>query len=297
MADTQLIVSNPPHGDVDTATVAPLLDCSTAEARIKVNFPAPEIWAVEAEKSTAGEATKRLLDAGARVAWIPGSVLAAAPRASIGSAIAIENDQVVITTRTGELIVNSGDQVVVVVGEPVQQDSRPSSETASILTQKVRGRGAVRNMPLATGVATGVAGVAGYKAVSKLDKIAEEARDAAETRLSDKRTATPTELFLDIYAFSKDGWQSARIAPSLTDFSGLGDRKQPTAKANIGAIVDVLKAHFGARVDERLMKVSYKTSIVSGMAVNQVLGAISEDIASLSMLEIGSQLAFLTSKG
>lgn len=254
MADSQLIVSNPPHTEPDPTAVAQHLGFSVAEVRMQLNFPAPEIWIAEVEKDAAAKTATALLEAGANVAWIPGSVLAAAPQAELGLAIAIEGNTVVVTTAAGDLTINAGDRLVAVVGEPVQREG---------------GRG---------------------------EDQATDARDSNEKRFSGMQVVEPTELFLDVYAFGTSGWKAARLSPSHTDFSGLGERKQATARANMGVILEAFRVEFGARVDERLIKVTYKPTIVSGQALNQVLSSISEHLGALPLLDIGSKLAFLTSK-
>ena len=152
-------------------------------------------------------------------------------------------------------------------------------------------------MPFVSNVAAGIAGVAGYKAIDKLDKMAAEAKDDAGKRLGDMQSGQSAELYLDVYVLAGDSWKAIRLAPFLTDFNGLGELKGPTARANITAILQVLKEKCGARGDERLKKVTYKPSIVSGIALKEVLGAISESLAALPLLEVGAKLAFLTSKG
>ncbi len=296
MADYQLIVSNPPHTAPDPTAVAPHLGLSAAEVRMQLNFPAPEIWIAEAEKDAAAKTATALLGAGANVAWIPGSVLAAAPQADIGLAIAIEGNTVVVTTVAGDLTVNTGDRVVAVVGEPVQREGSPVTEIRPSLPQNEPGRGSGQTVPFASGITTGVGGAAGSNAINKVDNQATDARDSAEKRLSGMQFVEPTELFLDVYALGASGWKAARLSPSHTDFSGLGERKQAMARANMGVVLEALRAEFGARVDERLIKVTYKPTIVSGQALNQVLSSISEHLGALPLLDIGSKLAFLTSK-
>ena len=301
MAEYQLVVSNPPHRSPDPLAVAPHLGSSAAEVRMRLNFPAPEIWLAESDKDAARQATKSLIEAGVNVAWIPGSVVAAIPRRVTGVSATLNAEKVVINTADGDLQIVAGDRVVVVVGEPVAQDSRPVADRRSILTQKVPGRGPVRNLPfvggIATGVAVGVGGVVGYQALNKIDQMAADARDAAGTRIGDMQANVATELFLDIYALGGEGWKPVRLTQSCTDFSGLGEAKQPSGRANLTAIKDAIRERCGARVDERLVKVTYKPAIVSGIALNQVLRAISEQLAAQPLLDIGAGLAFLTSKG
>ncbi len=297
MAELHLIVSNPPHRDPDVAALAPLLQCAAPEARMRVNFPAPDIWLAEAVPDSARQKAQALVEAGVNVAWIPGSVLAAVSGGAMGVATTLREEGLLFTTPGGEVWVAKGDQVVAVVGEPVQQEGRPASDQRSLLTQKVQARGPVRNVPIAGGTASGAVGGAGTNAVGGPDEIAPDARSSAEKRLSEVRSLDAFELFLDVYAMGAEGWKVVRISPSSTDFSGLGAAKQPMARANIGAIVDLLEKDYGARVDQRLMKVIYRPSVVSGLALSQVLRSISERLAGLALLDIGSRLAFLTSKG
>jgi hypothetical protein len=151
-------------------------------------------------------------------------------------------------------------------------------------------------MPFASGIVS-AAGIAGYAAVNKLDKMTQEAKEAATKRISDSRMAEPGTLFLDVYARGGEGWQAARITQSDVDFSGLGAIMQPSARGNINAIIDALSEKLDARIDRRLVKVAYRNTIVSGVALHQVLREISEELASASLTEIGSRLAFLTTKG
>ena len=39
-----LLLSNPPHGEIDVALIAGSFGLTAAEARMRANFPAPEIW-------------------------------------------------------------------------------------------------------------------------------------------------------------------------------------------------------------------------------------------------------------
>lgn len=297
MAELHLIVSNPPHRDPDVAAAAPLLQCAAPEARLKVNFPAPDIWLAEPVPDSARQKAQALLEAGVNVAWIPGSVLAAVPGCAMGVATTLADEGLHFTTSRGDMRVAKGDQVVAVVGEPVQQEGRSPSDQRSLLTQKVQGHGPVRNVQVNGGAASDIAGGAGMNAVDSPVEMGPAARSSAEKRLSEVRSLDAFELFLDVYAMGGEGWKVVRISPSSTDFSGLGAAKQPMARANIGAIVELLEKDYGARVDQRLMKVTYKPAVVSGLALSQVLRSISERLSGLALLDIGSRLAFLTSKG
>jgi len=296
VAECQLIVSNPPHRSPDPNAAAPYFNCTAAEVRMKLNFPAPEVWFAESEEDAAREKATALVRAGIDVAWIPGSVLAQVPPAVTVTAVAFDGHIMNLITAAGPLEVGPGDRMVAVFGEPQRQEARLSSERRSVLTQHVPGVGPVRSMPFASGI-VGAAGIAGYAAANKLDKVGQEARDAAAKRVSDSRVAEPGSQFVDLYTYTADGWKAARITQTDVDFSGLGAVKQPTARANIRAILELLREDFTARVDERLNHVTYRSSVVGGVALHQVLRSISAHLADLPPMDLGSRLAFLTTKG
>jgi hypothetical protein len=296
MTEYHLIVSNPPHRTPDTRAAAPYMKCAVAELKMKLNFPAPEIWLAETDAGDAREVANALHGAGINVAWIPGSVLAQVPPALPATSIALDGENMLATTAAGEVAITQGDPVVTVLGEPPQQDARPTRSSGSVLTQQVPGHGPVRSMPFASGIVS-AAGIAGYGATNRLDKMAQEAKDAATKRISGSRAAEPGQLFLDLYTSGTHGWKATRITQSNVDFSGLGAIMQPSARGNINAVLDTLAERPHAHVDKRLVKVAYRHSIVSGLALNQVLREISEELATQPLLDIGSKLAFLTTKG
>jgi hypothetical protein len=73
-----LVLSHPPHGEVDLKLAAPVLGLSPADVRLKVNYAVPEIWVV-APAASAELAAGRLREAGFRVAVVPGAALGAIP--------------------------------------------------------------------------------------------------------------------------------------------------------------------------------------------------------------------------
>jgi hypothetical protein len=291
MADCHLIVSNPPHRSPDPKAAAPYFNCRAADLRIKLNFPAPEVWFAESEEAAARETATALVRAGISVAWIPGRVLDQVPPAVRTTGVAYDGKAVMLNTVTGVMSLAPGDRIVAVSGEPQRQEARLSSERRSTLSQHVPGQS-----PFGSGI-MGVAGIGGYAAASKLDKIAHEAKDSASKRLSDIAVAEPGAQFLDVYAYTGEGWKAARVTQTDVDFSELGAIKQPTARANVRAILDKLRDDFEALVDERLQHVTYRSAVVGGVALSQVLRGISEQLGDLTHMDLGSRLVFLTIKG
>lgn len=295
MAECHLIVSNPPHRSPDPEAAAPYFNCTSAEVRMKLNFPAPEVWFAESEEEAARETATALMHAGIHVAWIPGSVLALVPHAQWTTAVAAEGHSMILTTADGVMNLELGDRIVAVSGEPPGKASRVSSTRHSVLTQRVMGHDHPRTSA-ASGKASSVA-FTRPAAVTKSGKAVHEEGHSATVHMDESRLAEPVGHFLDVYAYTREGWRAARITQTDVDFSGLGAMKQPTARANIRAILGMLGQELEAHVDERLQHVAYRSSVVGGVALNQVLRSISPHLGDLPPMDLGSRLVFLTAKG
>ena len=74
-----LVVSNPPHNEVNARQAAPCFGLPPAEARMKANYPAPEIWLADTDKSKMEEEAQALREAGLNVAVVAGEELANFP--------------------------------------------------------------------------------------------------------------------------------------------------------------------------------------------------------------------------
>lgn len=79
MPGPTLVVSNPPHGTVDLPTAAPLLQLARPDLRLKQNYPVPEIWLAEDDRSTADAAAAALVAAGLHLVVVPGAALGEIP--------------------------------------------------------------------------------------------------------------------------------------------------------------------------------------------------------------------------
>ena len=79
MAETYLLISNPPHGEIEAQDVAKVFGFTPIEARMRVHFPAPEIWFASDDLGSLKESAGALQRAGARVKIIKGSLLSMIP--------------------------------------------------------------------------------------------------------------------------------------------------------------------------------------------------------------------------
>ncbi|NNG14844.1 MAG: hypothetical protein HKM89_00095 [Gemmatimonadales bacterium] len=78
--DYSLVVSNPPHAEVDAVKAAEVLQLAPAEARIKANYPAPEIWLAASSRDQLDAASKQLGEAGLNTSTLAATDLLGVPK-------------------------------------------------------------------------------------------------------------------------------------------------------------------------------------------------------------------------
>ena len=64
MSTRHLLISNPPHGDVDAAEAAPHFGLAAAEVRMKANYGLPEIWFAGEDEAELGDTAAGLIHFG-----------------------------------------------------------------------------------------------------------------------------------------------------------------------------------------------------------------------------------------
>ncbi len=294
MSERYLIVSNPPHKISDPGSAASALNMTATEARMRYNVPAPEIWFAHDDLALAQHSARALVDAGLGIALVPGSVLSKVPIAVRATELAADQPGLTVTTRSGRVEITGANRVVAVLCEGLADEVRPRLDRQSILTHKIGGQESPSGMIPGR---SGLAGAALHAATGKLEEIGHEARESMEARIGDIEPPPSATLFLDLYVYAATGWQAARVVAQEATFSGLGELKQLTARANILKLIEILRETCdGVMVDERLVKINYRYLTVDGTALHKLLGEISVDLAVLQPLDIASRLAFLTSK-
>ena len=141
MADYYLIVSNPPHRDVqhDHAIIAECLGISQAEAGMRVRFPAPEIWQVDLDHDLAKQKAETMYTAGVNCAVVSGSVLGAVPTPHHVVSFSISPTGFTAKIDSGEIDLPWESHIVAVMSNPLPVDERMQRGTDS---------GAARNVTL-----------------------------------------------------------------------------------------------------------------------------------------------------
>lgn len=77
MTPPTLVLSNPPHGEIDLKRAAPVLGLIPADLRLKATYTLPEIWRADDDAAAADAAAATLRQAGLGVVLVPGAALGA----------------------------------------------------------------------------------------------------------------------------------------------------------------------------------------------------------------------------
>src|SRR3989304_3783746 len=77
-----LLVSNPPHLEVDAQLAAPILGLTAADVRLKSKYGVPEVWLASPDHGSMEQAAQSLRQAGLNVVAVLGGDLAAVPAAT-----------------------------------------------------------------------------------------------------------------------------------------------------------------------------------------------------------------------
>jgi hypothetical protein len=117
MAIPTLVMSNPPHGDVDLDAVAELLGLDAYITRLKVNFGAPEVLSASGAEEAA-EFAASLRSAGLTVSVLDGTVLVGLPWPDPVSSLAFDESGLRATVLEGTIQVPYESEVVAVYCQP-----------------------------------------------------------------------------------------------------------------------------------------------------------------------------------
>jgi hypothetical protein len=121
-----LVVSNPPHGEVDVSTAADLLQLDVFATRLKAVFAAPEIMeATHAEEAALFAAAAR--STGFNVAVVPGSVLADVPWPDPVTTLALDASSLRVTMGNDGVSIPYDAEVVGVYCSPPADRSMSSA--------------------------------------------------------------------------------------------------------------------------------------------------------------------------
>ena len=294
MENPTLVISNPPHQDIDPALAAPCFGLSPAEVRMKANYPVPEVWLVDSEGGNVDPTINILRTAGLNVVSVAGQKLASIPAQTIVKSFAFADEGLTLTLEDSQVDLSYDGALVAVFCQPLPGGGQASGSSVNPLTEGLRQRksGVFMARDSLIGFGGGRSSLAGP---------GEEEGESA---------------FLDIYlpGGSEDSPPThLAIVQDQVDFSGLGDLELPRKNDNMAMFVAEFESKFtGARLDRRLddmrpraRAMVGKRSAISGerkgfsfatAALSQLLESLSPDLKDISQFELASRLAYLTTQ-
>ncbi len=281
-----LVVSDPPHREVDEEAVAAILGLALADARVKIGFPAPEVLSAS-DPDRAAELAESIRGAGLNVAVIDGHELVGVPWPAPVSSFSFGGEGLVARLADAEDEVRYDTPLVGVYCKPPSDfpTGSPARDTAQAA---VRRRSADERVQRPAAFELGADG--------------SEIAEALEWMTN-----------LDLY-FTRGGeLRRISIVQGVADFSGLGDMERPTVADDMAATVAECERRFAhLELDTRLEDVRPRQRFVAGEAdfdmdlrklfsfgtllLRQVLDAISPDLRDVPQYELGSRLAYLMSQ-
>ncbi len=256
-----LLLSNPPHGKIDVALIAGSFGFTTAEARMRVNFPAPEIWFADTDIDALKRTGGALMKGGAQVRIIKGSMLSAIPPADNMTSFTFHPERFAVQLRSDSSFSAAYDARLIIVS------SRPKANPTIAIERPKPQRGVITTDP----------------------------HDDATARV-DRYSGEIDPWFLDLYFIVQSKVRRLRARTGKVDYSGLGTDLKPVAKHNHAQLLNRIKARFTkAAFDERLVDVpAPKPSMISGKGLPLILESIDPALKNLRIEDLQSRLVFLS---
>lgn len=113
-----LVISHPPHGDVDLRRAAAILKLVPADVQLKIHYTAPEIWLAEEDLKKVESAAAILRAAGVRLAVVPGAALAAIPPPRPVAAFRFDPEGLYLEADTGTSVLGYDTPLIAVLFTP-----------------------------------------------------------------------------------------------------------------------------------------------------------------------------------
>ncbi len=284
-----LVVSNPPHNEVNARQAAPCFGLPPAEARMKANYPVPEIWLADTDKNKMEEAAQALREAGLNVVVVASEELANFPPQVKVKSFSFADSHLLVSVEDTDVELPYDAAITAVFCKPREQ---AAEERHSIASSGSVGFG---RRVFMTSTRSSMTGLEGRSSMA-----GSGTGDQAES-----------SAFLDVYAPGDGGLKRISIFQDVVDFSGLGELKLARATDNLAMFVAEFEDRFTqATVDRRMEKArvrnvqlvrkgtpqyghrrgfSYATE-----SLYKLLESVSPELKRLSQFELGSRLAYLT---
>jgi len=288
-----LVVSNPPHGEVDPAQAAPALGLTPAEVRMKANYPVPEIWLAGEEDRRMQEAADTLGESGLVVTLVSGGALRDVPPRSSVTSFAFGEGGLSAQTDDGAVELPYDAAVTAVYCTPrgqVEETRRSGGGISDALRQRTSSIFMTRDSLV------GFGGLGGRSSQTG----------------GGEGVAAAEAAFLDVYTEGADARRLGFVL-GVVDFSGLGELALENPVANLEMLVQEFEEKFQqGTVDRRLLDLQPRQRPMVGeaqaaaperkgysyatQALAKLLESISPDLKAMSQFELSSRLAYITAQ-
>ena len=275
-----LLISDPPHGDVDAAKAAPYFGLAVAEVRMKANYGLPEIWFAEEDEAKLSDTAAALEAAEINTALVAGSELVEIPGQTPAESFVFTDGGLRVGRGDSEWTMAYHTPTIAVVCRPrvdVQEAKSPVKPLASRLASWGQVAATPRRNP---------------------------DEDQAES---------DTSQFLDFYAQSDDGLCRISIVQEITSFPTLAADLPHGLSAMRNLVVECENRFEKAFFDQRLVDMRLRGTawVVTGAgphdpprtgfsfateALGGLLGSLSPHLKDISQADLSSRLAYLTSR-
>ncbi len=277
------LVSDPPHDIVDQHEAARCLGLSAAEAGLKVNFPAPEVWLADKDRGKLGKAARSLDEIGLRSVILEGKALLDVPPPVIARSVAFTKKGLVVTQEKSKVQIPYNASVLGVIGTPPRRgESRYHSPSAADWR---RPGGSV---------------------------LAERMADDEDSASVVEATRNPAG-FVDLYGSRGGKVSRVTVTEDVTDFSAVPREARGGSETELRLFVEQCKRLFAKLdLDRRLENLRVRGRYISGMtmpyiekrqlysfgsaALADLLESVSSDLKETTQYDLGSRLSYFNEK-
>ena len=270
MPQTYLLISNPPHGEADAQLIAQEFGFTSAEALMRIHFPAPQVWFAGEDLDDIKRTGAALQDAGARVRIINGSLLSLIPAPDNLQAFSFDETRVAMKTNAGtDLDIPYHARVILVSSQLKRESQSPESQMGSSSSHDMREKlGAAVPMTV----------------TSQGDSMAADLEEATD------------EEILDAYFISESRVQRATLRSGSVNYAGLESDATSSEEENRAALIARFTDRFRTTdLDERLKGApAPKPYLVGGKGMPAILGAIDAGLQDMATVDLLSRLALLS---
>ena len=279
MSTRYLLISDPPHGDVDAAEAASLFGLTVAEVRMKANYGLPEIWFAEEDEAKLSDTAAALEAAGFNTALIAGSDLVEIPGQSPAESFVFSDGGLRVGLDDSECTM-AYDAPTIAVVYRARVDLQDTTSPVKPLASRLSSWGHVGARP--------------------------RSPDAGQAEFD-------TSPFLDFYAQVDDELSRISIVQEITSFPAL-PADLPHGLSTMRNLVAECENRFEKTYfDQRLwdMRLTGTARVVTGATPHQpsrtgfsyatealsgLLGSLSPDLKDVSQPDLSSRLAYLTNR-